>query len=59
MGDAYHCTIAVGGDLLAVHIHPFFNVSTGDKLFLHLDPESCNGLPADDTEGVDESMLGD
>lgn len=59
MGDAYHCTIAVGGDLLAVHIHPFFNVSPGDKLFLHLDPQSCNGLPADDTEGVDESMLGD
>jgi len=25
---------------------------------LHLDPASCNGLPADDKEGIDESMLG-
>ena len=29
-----------------------------DPKFLQLDPASCNGLPADDKEGVDESMLG-
>ena len=23
MGDAYHCKIAVGDDVLAVHTHPF------------------------------------
>jgi iron(III) transport system ATP-binding protein len=59
MGDAYQCKIAVGDDVLAVHTHPFNAVSPGDKVFLHLDPKSCNGLPADDTEGVDETMLGD
>ena len=58
MGDAYQCKVAVGDDLLAVHTHPFNAVSPGDKVYLHLDPGSCNGLPADDTEGVDESMLG-
>jgi hypothetical protein len=42
-----------------VHTHPFNAISPGDKVFLHLDPKSCNGLPAEDTEGVDESMLGD
>jgi iron(III) transport system ATP-binding protein len=59
MGDSYQCKIAVGDDLLAVHTHPFNAVSPGDKVYLHLDPGSCNGLPADDTEGIDESMLGD
>jgi iron(III) transport system ATP-binding protein len=59
MGDAYQCKIAVGDDLLAVHTHPFNAVNPGDKVYLHLDPGSCNGLPADDTEGVDETMLGD
>jgi iron(III) transport system ATP-binding protein len=58
MGDAYQCKIAVGDDLLSVHTHPFNAVSPGDKVYLHLDPNSCNGLPADDTEGVDESILG-
>ncbi|HXG53683.1 MAG TPA: ABC transporter ATP-binding protein [candidate division Zixibacteria bacterium] len=58
MGDAYQCKVAVGDDILAVHTHPFNAVSPGDKVYLHLDPKSCNGLPADDTEGVDESMLG-
>ena len=33
--------------------------SPGDKVYLQLDPKSCNGLPADDKEGIDESMLGD
>ncbi len=59
MGDAYQCKVAVGDDLLAVHTHPFNAVSPGDKVYLYLDPGSCNGLPADDTEGIDESMLGD
>jgi iron(III) transport system ATP-binding protein len=59
MGDAYQCKVAVGDDLLAVHTHPFNAVSPGDKVFLHLDPNSCNGLPADDKQGIDESMLGD
>jgi iron(III) transport system ATP-binding protein len=59
MGDAYQCKVAVGDDLLAVHTHPFNAVSPGDKVFLHLDPGSCNGLPADDKQGIDESMLGD
>jgi iron(III) transport system ATP-binding protein len=59
MGDAYHCKVAVGDDLLAVHTHPFNSVNPGDKVYLHLDPKSCNGLPADDTEGIDESMMGD
>jgi iron(III) transport system ATP-binding protein len=58
MGDAYQCKVAVGDDLIAVHTHPFNAVNPGDKVYLHLDPGSCNGLPADDTEGVDESMLG-
>jgi len=59
MGDAYHCQIAVGDILLAVHTHPFLNVSPGEKVYLHLDPQSCNGLPAEDIEGMGESMLGD
>jgi iron(III) transport system ATP-binding protein len=59
MGDAYQCKVAVGDDLIAVHTHPFNAVSPGDKVYLHLDPGSCNGLPADDREGIDESMLGD
>jgi iron(III) transport system ATP-binding protein len=59
MGDAYQCKVAVGDDVLAVHTHPFNAVNPGDKVYLHLDPGSCNGLPADDKEGIDESMLGD
>ena len=59
MGDAYQCKIAVGDDLLAVHTHPFNAVHLGDKVYLQLDPRSCNGLPADDREGIEESMLGD
>jgi iron(III) transport system ATP-binding protein len=59
MGDSYQCKVAVGDDLLAVHTHPFNAVNPGDKVYLQLDPASCNGLPADDKEGVDESMLGD
>ncbi len=58
MGDAYHCEIAVGDTLLKVHTHPFLSMSPGEKVYLHLDPQSCNGLPAEDTEGMDESMLG-
>jgi len=58
MGDAYHCQIAVGDLLLAVHTHPFLNMNPGEKVYLHLDPQSCNGLPAEDVEGMDESMLG-
>jgi iron(III) transport system ATP-binding protein len=59
MGDAYQCKVVVGDDVLAVHTHPFNAVHPGDKVYLHLDPGSCNGLPADDTEGVDETMLGE
>ncbi len=59
MGDAYQCKVAVGEDILAVHTHPFNSVSPGDKVYLQLDPASCNGLPADDKEGIDDSMLGD
>ena len=59
MGDAYQCKVAVGDDIIAVHTHPFNAVNPGDKVYLHLDPGSCNGLPADDREGIDESMLGD
>jgi iron(III) transport system ATP-binding protein len=59
MGDAYHCQIAVGDVLLRVHTHPFLSMSPGEKIYLHLDPQSCNGLPAEDTEGMDESMMGD
>jgi len=58
MGDAYHCQIAVGDLLLAVHTHPFLSMNPGEKVYLHLDPQSCNGLPAEDVEGMDESMLG-
>ncbi|MFQ5852339.1 MAG: ABC transporter ATP-binding protein [Candidatus Binatia bacterium] len=58
MGDAYHCHIAVGDQLLRVHTHPFLSMTPGEKVFLHLDPQSCNGIAAGDTEGVDESMLG-
>lgn len=58
MGDAYHCQIAVGDVLLRVHTHPFLSMNPGEKVYLHLDPQSCNGLPAEDVEGVDESMLG-
>ncbi|OGQ77994.1 MAG: hypothetical protein A3F90_08470 [Deltaproteobacteria bacterium RIFCSPLOWO2_12_FULL_60_19] len=58
MGDAYHCQIAVGDQLLRVHTHPFLSMNIGEKVYLHLDPQSCNGLPAEDTEGVDESMMG-
>jgi len=58
MGDAYHCQIAVGDMLLRVHTHPFLSMSPEDKVYLHLNPESCNGLPAEDVEGMDESMLG-
>jgi iron(III) transport system ATP-binding protein len=58
MGDAYHCQIAVGDSLLRVHTHPFLSMNAGETVYLHLDPRSCNGLPADDTEGMDESMLG-
>lgn len=59
MGDAYQCKIAVGDDWLAVHTHPFNTMTPGDRVYLHLDPGSCNGLPADDKEGIDESMMGD
>ena len=59
MGDAYQCKVAVGSDVLAVHTHPFNAVSPGETVFLQLDPSSCNGLPADDKEGIDESMMGD
>jgi iron(III) transport system ATP-binding protein len=58
MGDAYHCHIAIGDELLRVHTHPFLSMSPGEKVYLHLDPQSCNGLPAEDIEGMDESMLG-
>ncbi|MFQ5542188.1 MAG: ABC transporter ATP-binding protein [Candidatus Binatia bacterium] len=59
MGDAYHCQIAVQDQLLRVHTHPFLKVSPGEKVYLHLDPQSCNGLPAEDIEGMDESIMGD
>ena len=58
MGDTFQCKVAVGDDLIAVHTHPFNSVNPGDKVYLHLDPGSCNGLPADDRQGVDDSMLG-
>jgi iron(III) transport system ATP-binding protein len=58
MGDAYHCQIAVGDLLLRVHTHPFLSMSPGEKVYLRLDPQSCNGLAAEDTEGMDESMMG-
>ncbi len=59
MGDAYHCQVTVGDDLMRVHTHPFLAMSPGEKVYLHLDPSSCNGLPAEDTEGMDDTMLGD
>ncbi|HWP56278.1 MAG TPA: ABC transporter ATP-binding protein [Candidatus Acidoferrales bacterium] len=58
MGDAYHCHIAVGEDLIRVHTHPFLTMNPGEKVYLRLDPQSCNGLPAEDIEGMDESMMG-
>jgi iron(III) transport system ATP-binding protein len=58
MGDAYHCQIAVGEQMLRVHTHPFLSMSPGETVYLHLDPRSCNGLPAEDVEGMDESMMG-
>lgn len=59
MGEAYHCQVAVGDQLIRVHSHPMNAVPLGEKVYLVLDPKSCNGLPAEDTEGMDESMLGD
>jgi len=59
MGDTFQCKVAVGDDLIAVHTHPFNSVNPGDKVYLHLDPGSCNGLPADDKQGIDDSILGD
>ncbi|HEX9878981.1 MAG TPA: ABC transporter ATP-binding protein [Candidatus Binatia bacterium] len=58
MGDAYHCQVDVKDLLLRVHTHPFLNIATGEKVFLQLDSQSCNGLPAEDTEGMDDSMMG-
>jgi iron(III) transport system ATP-binding protein len=58
MGDAYHCQIGVGDDLLRVHTHPFLVMNPGDKVYLRFDPQSCNGLPAEDIEGMDETMMG-
>lgn len=58
MGDAYHCQIAVQDQLLRVHTHPFLTMTPGEKVYLQLDPQSCNGLPAEDTEGMDDSMMG-
>ena len=59
MGDAYHCQVAVGDQLIRIHTHPKHAVPVGQKVYLTLDPQSCNGLSADDTEGMDDSMLGD
>lgn len=59
MGDAYFCQVAVGDMMLRVHTHPFLPMSPGEMVFLELDVQSCNGLPADDTEGMDETSLGD
>ncbi len=58
MGDAYHCQVDVNDFLIRVHTHPFLEMTTGEKVFLHLDTQSCNGLPAEDTEGMDDSALG-
>jgi len=58
MGDTFQCKVAVGDDLIAVHTHPFNSVNPGDKVYLHLDPGSCNGLPADDRQGVEDSIVG-
>ena len=59
MGEAYHCEIAVKDQLIRVHSHPMNAVPLGEKVYLTLDARSCNGLPAEDTEGMDDSMLGD
>ncbi len=59
MGDAFHCLIVVQDQLLRVHTHPFNPMTPGEKIYLHLDPQSCNGLPAGDTEGIDEAILGE
>ena len=59
MGDAYHCQVAVGDQLIRIHTHPKHAVPVGQTVYLTLDPESCNGLSADYTEGMDDSMLGD
>ena len=59
MGDAYHCQVRVREQLIRVHTHPANAVPVGADVYLKLDPESCNGLPADDTEGMDDTMLGD
>jgi iron(III) transport system ATP-binding protein len=59
MGDAYHCQIAVQDQLLRVHTHPFLTMTAEEKVYLRLDPQSCNGLASEDTEGMDESILGE
>ncbi len=59
MGDAYHCQVKVREQLIRVHTHPSNAVPVGADIYLTLDPENCNGLPADDTEGMDDTMLGD
>ncbi len=59
MGDAYHCQVQVREQLIRVHTHPANAVPVGANVYLSLDPDSCNGLPADDTEGMDDTMLGD
>jgi iron(III) transport system ATP-binding protein len=59
MGDAYHCQVTVGDQLIRIHTHPMNAVPVGQKVYLTFDPQSCNGLPAGDTEGMDDSMLGD
>ncbi len=59
MGDAYHCQVKVREKLVRVHTHPANAVPVGTTVYLALDPASCNGLPADDTEGMDDTMLGD
>jgi len=59
MGDAYHCQVKVREQLIRVHTHPSAAVPIGTDVYLTLDPDNCNGLPADDTEGMDDTMLGD
>ena len=59
MGDAYHCQVQVREQLIRVHTHPANAVPVGANVYLTLDPDSCNGLPADDTEGMDDTMMGD
>ena len=58
MGDAFHCQIGVKDQLMRVHTHPLHNMAPGEKVYLHLDPQCCNGLPVEDTESVEESILG-